>query len=245
MSNNFDNVKSPVVNTDIADTNSSLTPQSITPTLKEPSNYWKLFISALFAPWTKQISLVYGKNDAIKALIHMLGMAVIGWMALAWMFVERYHIYDFWHGDWDARARVYAYENNGEFMIYSILLVIVLMSILPICTQLFIAWKTHALNKAIIKEAFILHAFNASSFSLFFTPFVLSVSWFDPMSWHVPLTNVGQIIMFILFGLIMVYTYLIIVIRSKFQFKTRWRYAILHLWVPAALILLAILFYFF
>jgi len=175
----------------------------------------------------------------------MMGMAVLGWMAMAWMFVERYHIYDFWHGDWEARARVYAYENNGEFMLYTIIFVITLMSLLPLFTQIFIGMLTHSMNKQMVSDAIILHSFNASAFSLFFTPVVLVVVWLDPMSWHVPLTPVGQYVMMGIFGILVIFPYLTAVIRSKQQFQTRWRYALIHLWVPSALALLSLLFYIF
>ena len=77
-----------------------------------------LIAAHAFAPFYRNNTLEIGKEDHKKGFLYGIIACFLGWLSMAWLFVHQERVVNYLHGDWYSEAKVFAYENNGEFMLY-------------------------------------------------------------------------------------------------------------------------------
>jgi hypothetical protein len=201
--------------------------------------YLELVAAGIFAPFIKKTTIITdgeGNHAFPKAILHALFMAVIGWTVFGWFFVGRYWFTEYLRGDFDAPARIYAFENNLIFMFETIAVFLVAMWIIPALLQVVINQIGLGTSKIQIKMAFNTHAYSTSGFPFLMFPLTMILTWIDPVSWRIPFSAIGfEIMKWIFFGMI-AYGFLCAAFRSHQQFGVSIALSLSHLWFPIALI---------
>jgi len=200
----------------------------------------ELVSTGMFAPFTDQPVLQTKPKDGLRATFYAILGSVLGWIAMGWLIVQRYNLTRYFQGNMNAPAKVYAYENNFIFMLETIGLLVVLLWIFPCNFQMILNKMVHHETKA--TEVFMTQSFTATSFSVFFLPVILALSWTNQLGWQLLLTNEWKQVVFAYFFACITYSYLCAAYRSRQQFGISWKLSWLHLWVPILLILAEIIF---
>jgi undecaprenyl pyrophosphate phosphatase UppP len=204
------------------------------------NTYSELMMAGLFAPFILNKPIHFETNDWPRALIHLILSIIAGWIAMAWLFVDKYNFLNFLHGDWNSPARVYAFESNGEFMLYTIGILLILTWLFPALFQMLLNRTTLGRGQTQVKLSLITHSFTGTSFAFLFMPVMMIYIWYNSYSWGLELTPSAVSAVKICFFISILYGFICVMFQSKIQFGISLKKGVFHLWIPIILLILAL-----
>jgi len=170
------------------------------------------------------------------AIFNIILMTIMGWLSFAYIFVKRLHLNEFMHGNLDAPAKVFAYENNLIFMFETFGLIIGVMLILPMLTQIVIqkfVLKQNVDYKNIVIQA----AYSTFSFSLFALTVILPMTLSNTTDLFIGATKLSIIIFYIFFWTTIAWTFLCFCWNMSKTSGVPLKFTLIHMWVPILLLI--------
>ncbi len=208
-------------------------------------HYIEMVSAGIFAPFFKKsdahLNHGWHEESLVTAIFHALFSAFTGWMAMGWLFVGREWFSLFLRGDWQSPAKVYAYENNGSFMVQTVFYLLLFLWAVPAGIQILLNRKHSSARAGQARAAFICHSYSGSAFGFLLMPVILSLSWKNPTSWRLYLSENTEAVIVLFFFILIFYTYSSFVVRSRREFHIPVKKSLWHLLIPALFTILLVL----
>lgn len=203
------------------------------------SDYLDGLTLGLFGPFLDKNKHSIHKSKK-GAIFNFIIMTILGWLNFAWLFVRRYNVLEYFHGNINSPAKVLAYENNFIFMLEMFAIIFVLMWLFPVILQM-ILHKLIKKEKAPLQEIAIETAFSVPNFGLFASLVILPMTWGNTFDLFLGISKSVQVFIYLYLWVTIAWGYLCLSFNLSKSFEIPLKLTIIHIWIPIVLLILAVL----